>query len=1134
MVAPITSAAGVVALLDEPEAELKSYALQKLNTLVDAFWAEIADSVSKIEILYEDASFPDRELAALVASKVFFHLGEENEALTFALGAGKLFDVDNKDEYTDTVISKAIDQYIDGASTAADGRQVDARLAVIVDQMFARCIADHDYKQALGIALETRRLDVIEKVFASTKDANLLLYVLEAVMGVVQNLEVRNQVLHLLVGMFKALPTPDYFSISQCYVYLGAPQLATELFVELVNKAHNDASSSANTENDPLLIAYQIAFDLAESATQEFLETVCKGIDDKAPSSRTAVAATGNASGGEGMEMDADTSDAKTADSSLHSIRQILVGEESIQLYLDFLRGANNTELPILKATKESLDARGSIFHNALTFANAFMNAGTTSDKFLRDNLDWLAKASNWSKFTATAAFGVINKGNLKEGVSILRPYLPQDGVTSSVYSEGGSLYALGLIHAHHGNEVMDLLKNDLKNNPAEIVQHGAALGLGAAGMASGNEEVYDELRNIIYTDSAVAGEAAGYAMGLIMLGTGSERAVEDMLTYAHETPHEKIIRGLAIGLALLFYGKEEQADTMIDTLTSEKDATLRYGGIHTIALAYAGTGNNKAIRRLLHVAVSDVNDDVRRAAVTSLGFLLYRNPTQVPRIVELLSQSYNPHVRYGSTLALGIACASTGLDDAVDLLQPMLSDPVDFVRQGACIALAMILIQQNDVLNPRVASARASFEKIISDKHEDALAKFGAALAQGILDAGGRNVTISLISKGSSNNLPAIVGMVLFTQFWYWFPLAHFLSLSFTPTAIIGLNRELQLPNFEFKSNARPSFFNYPVAVKKENEKKVEKVETAVLSTTAKSQARQRNKEREKAREEGMDVDDEQQQQKKKDEGEEDAAKDGAAGAPGNKKMKRERKPAEPSYQLVQNASRVTPFQLKYISFPPDCRYVPIRPIVSAGALHDVYNTSTVAPNRGKLSVFGSNSPLPGASGRATPVGVSGKASGASKAVATNATSNANAGAAAAGTSAPATTGPSATEARSINSSSVGARGGILLMIDRRSNEPFDPLKTNTTGDGGDAAQDGSAAPAPGGEGNEAPAGSDISPEDQAAIQRALAMDDDDAPDDDDDNKDITGVHGNSRHDGTDGSGGGGTGGGAPEPAAR
>lgn len=84
------------------------------------------------------------------------------------------------------------------------------------------------------------------------------------------------------------------------------------------------------------------------------------------------------------------------------------------------------------------------------------------------------------------------------------------------------------------------------------------------------------------------------------------------------------------------------------------------------IGLAYVGTANNDAIRRLLHVAVSDVSDDVRRAAVTALGFVMYKNHVQVPRIVQLLSESYNPHVRHGATLALGISCAGTGLEVSV------------------------------------------------------------------------------------------------------------------------------------------------------------------------------------------------------------------------------------------------------------------------------------------------------------------------------------------------------------------------------------------------------------------------------------------------------------------------------------
>ena len=1144
MVAPVTSAAGIVALLDEQEPELQSYALKRLDSLVHQFWAEIADAISKIEILYEDERFPDRQLAALVASKIYFHLGEHDEALIFALGAGPLFDVEVKDEYVDTVVSKAIDRYIQdnnpatsatltldsdaaaAAAGAAAGKAAaqksaaDPRLKSIVDQMFARCITDKEFKQALGIALETQRLDIIEQVYSVTQDADLLTYVLESSIGVVPSIETRNQILHLLVKLFQRLPNPDHFSIGQCYVYLNAPNLASELLFGLIQQAHQPSSSSlANTPHDPLLVTYQLAFDLAESATQEFLENVRRDLSFKASSDSSVVKT-------EAADADADMngsteSEATTVSSCVERVRSILQGEESIQLYLEFLKRSNKADLPILKATKEALDARSSIYHSALSFANAFMNAGTTSDKFLRENLEWLAKASNWSKFTATAALGILNKGNLKEGISILRPYLPQDGVTSSVYSEGGSLFALGLIHANHGAEVMELLTNTLKSNPAEIVQHGAALGLGAAGMATGNEEVYEELRNVLYTDSAVAGEASGYAMGLVMLGTGSERAVEEMLQYAHETQHEKIIRGLAIGISLLFYGKEEMAEAMIDTLLADKDAILRYGGVYTIALAYAGTANNKAIRRLLHIAVSDVSDDVRRAAVTSLGFLLFRNPTQVPRIVQLLSESYNPHVRYGSTLALGIACAGTGLDEAVDLLEPMTKDPVDFVRQGACIALAMIFIQQNEALNPRVTNARKTFDKIVSDKHEDAMAKFGAALAQGLVDAGGRNVTISLQSRGGNANMPAIVGMALFTQFWYWFPLAHFSALAFTPTALIGLNRELRIPEFEFVSEAKPSLFAYPTSFKPPSEKKVERVETAVLSTTAKAQARQRIKERERAQAEGgadgMDLDEASGAAAgKKEDG--DVAMDEDTGKPTAKasKPKKERK-QEPRSELLPNYSRVTPAQVKFVAFPPDSRFVPIRPVQGLGSKvrQDVYNTSTVA---GKL--LGNASPAPGASGTVTPAHTAAGGGVGAKSLHQQAVANAAASAAGENATSAAAgavgSGPTAEQARSILTSAIGGTGGILLMVDRKPNDEFRALKIGDSNDD-DGATTAQVQPPTG----DATAHQDdeISPEDAAAIAAAMAADEED---DRSDEKDVNSVAGQVRREGGDGGDGG------------
>lgn len=59
--------------------------------------------------------------------------------------------------------------------------------------------------------------------------------------------------------------------------------------------------------------------------------------------------------------------------------------------------------------------------------------------------------------------------------------------------------------------------------------------------------------------------------MGLIMLGSASEKAYDEMLSYARETQHEKIIRSLAVGIAFLFYGQRERAEGAIKQMTEEK-----------------------------------------------------------------------------------------------------------------------------------------------------------------------------------------------------------------------------------------------------------------------------------------------------------------------------------------------------------------------------------------------------------------------------------------------------------------------------------------------------------------------------------------------------------------------------------
>lgn len=62
------------------------------------------------ETLYEsnELSKGSRDAAALLASKVYYYLGEYDEALSFALGAGLAFEAESRaqgsEEYVETVV----------------------------------------------------------------------------------------------------------------------------------------------------------------------------------------------------------------------------------------------------------------------------------------------------------------------------------------------------------------------------------------------------------------------------------------------------------------------------------------------------------------------------------------------------------------------------------------------------------------------------------------------------------------------------------------------------------------------------------------------------------------------------------------------------------------------------------------------------------------------------------------------------------------------------------------------------------------------------------------------------------------------------------------------------------------------
>ena len=152
----------------------------------------------------------------------------------------------------------------------------------------------------------------------------------------------------------------------------------------------------------------------------------------------------------------------------------------------------------------------------------------------------------------------------------------------------------------------------------------------------------------------------------------------------------------------------------------------------------------------------------MRRSAVMALGFVMLRVPDQLPPLVSLLADSYNPHVRYGACMALGVACAGTAHRAALDVVLPMMEDKEAFVRQGAMMSASLILMQENETRCTHVNIVRTKITSILNDKRQATLAKVGAVLSAGILDAGGRNMCVALTSRTGFLRRGAVVGMMV------------------------------------------------------------------------------------------------------------------------------------------------------------------------------------------------------------------------------------------------------------------------------------------------------------------------------------------------------------------------------------
>lgn len=163
----LNTATTYLALLQEDDLDIKSIALDKIDILVDDYWAEISDYLKELESLYKEGLLKTvgnekQELLALILSKIYYNLEDYDSAIDWSLEANTKFNLLDRSQFVQTILKKIIDKYIHLRKNNFFNEQkneIDERIVRIVDRIFTKCVERKDINQAIGFSLESYDLD---------------------------------------------------------------------------------------------------------------------------------------------------------------------------------------------------------------------------------------------------------------------------------------------------------------------------------------------------------------------------------------------------------------------------------------------------------------------------------------------------------------------------------------------------------------------------------------------------------------------------------------------------------------------------------------------------------------------------------------------------------------------------------------------------------------------------------------------------------------------------------------------------------------------------------------------------------------------------------------------------------------
>lgn len=459
--------------------------------------------------------------------------------------------------------------------------------------------------------------------------------------------------------------------------------------------------------------------------------------------------------------------------------------------------------------------------HNlASAFVNAFTNAGFGNDKMMLgaaegEKTNWVWKTKDDGMMSTTASMGMLLRWDIENGLDQIDKF----SYASEDQIKAGALLAIGILNSGvrmDSEPAMALLSTE-DNIGAKSMQMRMAsiMGLGLSCAGTNKEDLLELLLPIVEDTSLdmQLSAMAALSLGLIFVGSSNGRVSEVIINTLDDEERQKQLkdkwtRFMSLGLALLFFGRQEEVEVILETLKAIDHPMAKPAAVLAEVCAWAGTGTVLKLQELLHLCNDHIEDgddkkgDELIQTYAVLGLSLISMGEEVGQ--EMVLRQFGHLMHYGEAnirkavpLAMGLISPSNPQMKVYDTLSRYSHDNDNDVAINAIFAMGLLGAGTN---NARLAQL---LRQLASYYHRDQNSLFMVRIAQGLLHMGKGTMSINpfhtdrqILSRvAAAGLLTVLVAMIDAKQFilaesHY---LLYFIVTAMHPRFLVTLDEKLQ-----------------------------------------------------------------------------------------------------------------------------------------------------------------------------------------------------------------------------------------------------------------------------------------------------------------------------------------------------